>query len=448
MKILQFSADNYKRIRLVEITPKGAVVQITGRNGQGKTSVLDSMWALFEGKRAIPDKPVRRGATKSRLEAILSDEDGKPFLIVKRTIAEDRTTTLTVEPAPGRVRPIGTPQAILDELIGSMSFDPLAFLQMEPAHQVQILRKLVKVDVDVDALNAANKADFEARTVVNREVIRLEKVIGSMVVQDGLPAEKIDEAAILKRIEEVDGINRKARELDAAKATAKRAVEDLLTQFRAKEKRIADLGQQIEELEKKLIQLKGEVKTEAANAVKVNAEHTKAAKAWEAMPDGQPADAGALSRELQQAQVTNREIAKRDQYDATAKELAEQKKQSQHYTRAIDSRELQKSEAMQRAAMPVDGLAFTEQGVWFNQVPLTQLGEGEQLKVIVSLAMASNPKLRAMPIHRGEALDDVSLAMIQTMAEENDFQIFMARVETSGEIGIVMEDGLVESDNQ
>ncbi|AHB50058.1 hypothetical protein W911_06825 [Hyphomicrobium nitrativorans NL23] len=40
MKIIGLTAENIKRLVAVEIEPTGAVVQITGKNGNGKTSAL------------------------------------------------------------------------------------------------------------------------------------------------------------------------------------------------------------------------------------------------------------------------------------------------------------------------------------------------------------------------------------------------------------------------
>ena len=35
MKIISLQSENVKRLKAVRITPKGNMVQITGRNGQG-----------------------------------------------------------------------------------------------------------------------------------------------------------------------------------------------------------------------------------------------------------------------------------------------------------------------------------------------------------------------------------------------------------------------------
>jgi recombinational DNA repair ATPase RecF len=42
MKITKLIAENVKKLSVVEITPDGNLVQITGKNGQGKSSVLDA----------------------------------------------------------------------------------------------------------------------------------------------------------------------------------------------------------------------------------------------------------------------------------------------------------------------------------------------------------------------------------------------------------------------
>ena len=61
MKILKLTAENIKKLKVVEITPQGNVVQITGRNGSGKSSTLDAIWWALAGKEAIQGKPIREG---------------------------------------------------------------------------------------------------------------------------------------------------------------------------------------------------------------------------------------------------------------------------------------------------------------------------------------------------------------------------------------------------
>lgn len=449
MKIISFSVENFKKIRLVEIAPKRRRTTITGKNGQGKTSILDAMWALFVGKRAIPDKPVRKGADKSKLSATLADDDGKPLLLIKRLVHGDRTTTVTVEAAPGAVRPAGTHQAVLDTLVGEMSFDPIAFIHLEPKKQVEfLLQTIVKVAVDLDALTTANEADYEERRNIDREAAALQTMVNAATYSPNLPADKIDEGEISQRIAAANEANRNMRttfqiknELGAKLGIEKAAVE-------SNEATIARLAEEIEEAERQL-----ELKKDALQAAhSVHAQlllNVKIAEqTWNEAPSGELLDVQPLTDELATAQLTNREIDKRTRAQADQAKLAAKRARVTQLTRQMEERQEQKRAALANAQMPVEGLTFNEEGVFFKGLPLETLGEAEQIRVSLALAMASNPKLRAVPIARGESLDEDSLALIDQMAEEQDFQIFMARVDTSGKVGIVLSDGMVERVNE
>lgn len=66
MKIISLQAENVKRLTAVSITPDGNLVQISGRNGQGKTSVLDAIWWALEGAANIQAEPIRKGADEAQ----------------------------------------------------------------------------------------------------------------------------------------------------------------------------------------------------------------------------------------------------------------------------------------------------------------------------------------------------------------------------------------------
>jgi predicted ATP-dependent endonuclease of OLD family len=447
MKILGFTAENFKRIRIVEIRPKGHLTQITGKNNQGKTSVLDAMWALFGGKKAIPAKPVRHGAKSSKLTAVIGDEQGKPLLIAKRIISGDRTTNLTVEAAPGAEPSLGGPQSVLDALIGEMSFDPVAFIHAEIPEQIKILRTIVKVDVDLDELTAQNKADYEARTIVNREVTRLRTEAAAITVQQGLPKTKQDDAPILQALTDAGQRNLEARRLDNEKAKAEDAWKAAQRATIQAEQSAESQKAEIHSLELQLASARQKLITYQEELLQKSELENSARSAWLSMPNGEMVDVAALTTELQAVQLANREIDKRNRHEELVALYTDREREAAMLSRQIEDREERKRKAFESAKIPVDGLAFTDEGVWFKGIPLSQLGEAQQIYVSLSLAMAANPKLRAVPIHHGESLDDEAIEMIEKLAEENDFQIFMAKVDSTGSVGIVMSDGMVESDN-
>jgi chromosome segregation ATPase len=436
MKIIGLIAENYKRLRVVEITPQGRVVQITGRNGQGKSSVLDAIWAALVGSRGIAEKPVRKGAEKARIRLELGE------FTVTRTIAPNGVHTLKVENAKGT--PMTSPQTLLDQLLGALSFDPLEFVGMKPQQQVETLRQVAKVEIDVDALNAAHDADYAARTEVNREVRRLEAQLGTMTVLPALPKEKLDEAAVIAELNAAGEENRKAQEQFKQREALKARVDNAERDYRSHETFLASQRRELIKLEKQLESVKKDILAGEIASENLTVKAAESMANFAAAPEVQLVDVAALTAKLQEAQATNREIDKRERRDGVSKQLREKQRETDVLTRRMETRAEEKIAAMAKAQMPIEGLALTDNAVTFQGIPLEQLGEAEQIRVSTAIAMAANPKLRVIRIMHGEALDDDSLAMLAQMAEENDFQIWMAKVDSSGTVGVVMEDGMVK----
>lgn len=434
MHIIGLVAENIKKIRAVEIEPKGRrLVQITGKNGQGKTSVLDAIWYGLAGKRALPEKPVRKGAEKAKIKLDLGE------LTVTRIIQPGGQMTLHVEGAKGAK--FSSPQQVLDELLGALTFDPLAFVTMKPKEQINALRQVVKIELNIEEMNAATEKDFSERRDVNREIERLKAEVSTITVQDGLPKDKQDESQILAKLTDAGKLNREAQEVDAAKREALGKAQGAGRAHDVVAEHLSKSEARIEQLKQELAQEEANHKDLKHNVSELAKKAGKLAKEANAMPDGQMVDVSALTAQLQTVQLTNREIDKRVRREGLRKQLTEKQRSADTLTRAMEDREEAKRNAISSAKMPVPGLAFDEEHVTFNGIPLDQLGEGEQIRISTAIAMAANPKLRILRVMHGEALDDEGLAMLSQMAEENDFQIWMARVDSSGKVGIVMEDG-------
>src|SRR3990167_8194324 len=132
LTVVSLIAENVKKIRAVEIRPTGELVEITGRNGAGQSSVLDSLWWALAGAKHTQAGPLRKGARRARNRLDLGE------LIVERRFTETGST-LTVEKADGARFP--SPQTMLDALLGALAFDPLAFVNQDPREQFEALRR-------------------------------------------------------------------------------------------------------------------------------------------------------------------------------------------------------------------------------------------------------------------------------------------------------------------
>lgn len=428
MKILQFTAENIKRLRVVEIKPNGEVVTISGRNGQGKSSTLDAIWWALAGTAHIQTQPIRKGETKARIRLALGDGETVE-LIVERRFTE-KGSSLYVERADGSR--LMAPQKILDALMGELSFDPLAFAAMEPRGQFDALRRLADLAVDIDQLDAANEGDYARRTDINRDAKAKRATAEAITIPAGLPDAPIDETKILDRIESAAQHNAQIESRKGKRANVARDIKSYLDSIPSHEARIAEFEAAIL-VERKAI----------AHAKQQAAESQGKLDAAETLPE--PIDVSAARAELDAAKVTNQGVARRQERARIAGSAEALEQQAQALTEQIEARKKAKADAIQAAKMPVPGLGFGEGIVTYNGVPFDQASSAEQLRVSMAIAMAMNPKLRVIRIQHGNDLDADNLALVGKMAKENDYQVWIERVSNDSKVGIVIEDGSVVS---
>jgi DNA repair ATPase RecN len=410
MKIVELRAERFKRLSAVEISPAGDVVIISGKNGAGKSSVLDAIWLALGGAPAAKDSGTTRPVKDGEVDAFVRLDLGE--ITVTRKWTADGGSSLTVEGAKGKK--FSSPQTLLDSLVGSLSFDPLAFSRMSPKDQRKALTEAVKLDFDPDALDAQRKELYDERTAANRELKTLEARLSSMPVpKAGIP-------------EEEESLSDLLGELKAANAEIERQAQERrkLEEMRA---RATALKEQIDHLRAELAAL---------------AEQGKAQSALVDSLGECPAIAG-IEQRINSIQETNAVVRAAREY-RTVKAMADKvRKESEALTQKMEALEQEKSQGFERAQFPVKGLAFDAEGVTFNGIPFQQCSSAEQVRIAVAVAAALNPKIRVIRIADGSLLDSASMAEIERLAKEHDMQIWIERVDESGGVGIVIEDGAV-----
>jgi len=411
VKIINLQAENLKRLVAVEITPTGALVQITGKNGAGKTSVLDSIFWALAGAGTVQPVPIRKGQKSARIRLDLGE------IVVTRTFKGEEgkatTTAITVENGQGARFP--SPQRMLDDLLGTLSFDPLAFARMLPREQFDELRRFVP-GVDFDAIEKANAADYADRTTLNRRAKEERAVAASIAVPADAPDIPVDEGAIAEELEQAS-----ERNADLARAIA---AEDHASE------QIARLRVEADHLE--------------AQAKRLRAEADRMAEtSFPERPAG--IDVGALGARLKAAQTANIAYRAKVNRHERVREAEDLERKAEALTAAMAGREALKREAVAAAEMPVPGLQFGEGVVLMDGVPFDQASDAEKLRVSVAIAMASNPKLRVVRVRDGSLLDADSLQLLGEMAADRDYQVWIERVDDTGKVGFVIEDGRLKT---
>ena len=428
LKLVSLSIENFMRINAVEISPSGGLIQITGNNEQGKTSIFKGIWGALDGMANVQKMPIKDGQETAFIRLDLGT------LKVTRTFKKDDSpkgwdSKLTVESEEGAKYP--SPQAMLNSFLGALSFDPLAFSRMAVKDQFDTLKKFVP-GVDFEKIEAENAADFSARTSHSRQARDCRAVEASLKDAPAEEPKKIDEKALTDRLANAAKKNQKINaEKYEREQRFKIQATDVLAKAKACEEEIADLSKKLKEAEKRFVDL--------------NDQATKNADSLNSLPPLEtPEDADLINKQLQEAKVVN-ESWSRWSKKAEMKRLAdEQEAKVKELTAAMEARTAAKVKAIADAKLPVPGMTLGDGVVLLNNVPFEQASDAQKLIASVRMAMAANPKLKLILIQNGSLLDAKAMELLAKLAEETGYQVFIERVDGSGKVGFVIEDGRVK----
>ena len=419
MRIVKLTAENVKRLKAVEITPTGDIVQVTGRNRQGKTSVLDAIWWALGGTKNVQARPIHKGKSQASVELDL----GK-YLVTRRW-TKSGSYLHVAKRSTESTGTVDKPQQILDGLLSKVAFDPLSFIRMKAPQQAELLRGVVGLDTSkIDA----KKADLTLqRRDLGREIPTILPVCGP----DPGPEISINDA-----MRKLAAARDEEKKHEAAQRNNLQAA-DTLVGFDLKVKRLADDLQKAKDALKDAKEVRDEAHSAAESAKRIA----------EATPT--PTDIAELSEDVTKAADHNQLVQAHQRQQAIVADDRKKRTDRETLTRRIEHCSEQRAAMIHDIAMPLEGLSFDDFGeITFDGYPLDQASSAEQLRISIEIAMASQPELRIIRITDGSLLDSESLEAIRKTAAAGDYQVWIESVSESGKVGVVIEDGEVVADNQ
>ena len=428
MRLHRLIVDNFMRLRAIDvlIDPESRLVEVSGRNGQGKSSLLDAIMAALGGKDAAPAEPIRRGQKSAEVSVDLGD------LKATRRWTEGGRSTLSVTTADGARYP--SPQSVLDALVGRLSFDPVGFLSLKPRDQAETLRAIA--GVDFTGLDAERAEAFEERTRTSRDLKALEARLAATPLDESAPVEPVSVAALVSELREARG---KADEKARASARA-REQSGKATQLT---RRIESKQEEITEFEKKLTKLRSEL-------AELSDQETRAYDLAADMEDDcitmETPDLEKIEGRISEAEVlTGRHRVAKDRADLATR-VEEKRTDVDRLTGMIAGFDARRAGILAEANLPVDGLDIRGDEVLYQGLPLEQASQSQRLRVSLAIAAALNPKLRLLLVKDTPMLDADSLHLIAEWASDRDMQVLLERVAEPGQgVGIVIEDGQIAS---
>lgn len=429
LHISHLKISNILGIDELEFSPEG-FNEIRGKNGAGKTSVLEAIKAATGGGHDAT--LLRKGADKG--EVVLVLDDGSE---IKRRVTESRSVT-DVTDADGKK--VGKPGDFMRTLVDTLSVNPVEFLSAPKKDRVKVLLEAMPINVDearleeiagipvmVDGTNglaiidAVRKQVFEDRTGTNRAVKEKDSTINQLRLampevpggvegsEDELRAQ-VEAATTAKDSE----LNRVRDKLDGIRATNQKTIDA----------RRAKLHEDIDALKTTAL-----AEVEALNAEFAETER-KAGIQREKTIQKHTDAVTPLNQALESMRVNRSAHARREQALETVKqmeqELEELTADAAAQTKALDDIDAYKLELLK--SLPIPGVEVRDGEIYREGVVFDRLNTAQQVTIAVEIAKLRAGELGVCCVDRLECLDPEAFEEFRAQVLESGLQLFVTTV--------------------
>ena len=400
IKINTLELENIKRIKAVTLTPsESGLTVIGGRNGQGKTSVLDAIaWALG-GEKFRPSGAHRDGSViPPHLRVTLSNG-----LVVERK-GENGSLKVT-DPNGGKGG-----QQLLNEFVEQLALNLPKFMEANPKTKAETLLQIIGVGDKLRTIDVQIEQNYNRRTEIGRIAQQKHKYAEELPLHPNAPAEEISITELIGRQQAIltkNGENQRLRRnRDICEQELKRAQEafDLAAEVLAKAQQDAETAR----------------------------------KSAEDLLDESTAE---LEQSIADIDIINRTVRENASRARAEQEAADLDGQYQELTERIDDLRLQRANLLNNADLPLAGLSVENGELTYNGAKWDCMSASEQLRVSVAIVRRLNPECGFVLMDKLEQMDEQTLREFGEWLEQEGLQVIATRVSTGGECSVIIEDG-------
>lgn len=410
IKINKLEIENVKRVKAVKMEPTAnGLTIIGGNNGQGKTSVLDSIaWALG-GNKFKPSQAQREGsAIPPNLHIVMSNG-----LIVER---KGKNSDLKVIDPDGNK----AGQNLLDSFIDELALNLPKFMQQSSREKASTLLQIIGVGEQLVLLEKEEQDTYNRRHAIGQIADQKEKFAKEQEYYPEAPKDLVSASDLIKEQQEIlarNGENQRKREN--------------LVKIQLLHKEAA---KNVERLKLEL----SEAETKLANAIQ---DLVTANKSVENLVDESTAE---LEKSITEIDAINRKVRANLDKDKAEEDARGYRAEYEELTEALTDVRKRKAALLDNADLPLPGLSVEDGELIYNGFKWDNMSGSDQLKVATAIVRKLNSNCGFVLLDKLEQMDQESLKEFGDWLEEEGLQAIATRVSTGEECSIIIEDGYVK----
>ena len=441
MKVSKIKIKNLFGIS--EYETGSASLELSGKNGVGKTSVIDAIRLALTNK-SERDYIVRNGETEG--EIIVETDNG---IRIDRKI---RTNQADYKSVKRNGAEVGSPETFLKDIFTPLQLSPVEFLGMDKKKQNAIILDMIEYDWDIQKIKewfgeipdwvsydqnilqvlndiqSENGEYFKRRQDINRDARNKRAFIDD--IASTLPvnynADKWEKANLSDIYKEIETIRKDNETVEKAKQLLENR-DNKVRKFEAdKEIELAAIDREFDtrgnQIDKDIINLKNQItalETEKAglsekkqDKISIVNEKFRAdvskydaeVEQYKEFIDKEPKDYSELSEQASETERMKSHINEYRRMVSLQQEVEELNASSNKLTEKIELARSLPGTILETATIPINGLTVKDGIPLINGLPVSNLSEGEKLDLCIDVAIQNPNGLQIILIDGAEKL--------------------------------------------
>lgn len=459
-----------------EYEADGSSVELAGKNGAGKTSVIDAIRYALTNKS---DRKyiVRRGETEG--EILIETDNG---LRINR---KARTTQADYKSVKKDGREVGSPESFLRDIFTPLQLNPVEFISLPEKQQNAIILDMIEYPWDMQKIKewfgeipswvnydqnilavlndiqSENGEYFQNRQDINREMRNKRAFIEEIAqaIPAGYEVEKWEKASagpVYQKIERIRKENEeiqkaksllelrdnKVRKFEADREIAKTSlareigarrtqIENEITRM---EDQIRNLKAEKDSLDEKMSDKTAVIEEQYKSAV---AKYDAEVEAYAEYRDKEPQSTKELEEEAATIEAMKAHVNEFRRMQGLQRDVEILKENSDLLTERIEKARSLPGEILETAKIPIAGLTIKDGVPLINGLPVSNLSDGEKLDLCIDVAIQKPNGLQIILIDGVEKLSTPVREALYKKCKDKGLQFIATRTTDDEDLTVI-----------